>query len=122
MSIDVQKNVFRVFSCFACVPCVLHVLVFFVFLAFRCDIIVGLGTRGKTGLWATVPVAGEGGEQGATNVAFPPPLEVTIMGQGGRKGDSVAKNLHFFAISMKFHETVSSVWSRASPRQLIFKK
>ena len=78
------------FACLhVCLACCMSCV--FVFLAFRCDISFGFATRGKTGLWATVPVAGGGREQGATNIAFPSPLEGTIMGQGGRKGNYVAK-------------------------------
>ena len=68
----------------------------FVILAFGCDKILALARRKKTGLWATVPVAGEGIEQGATNVAFPPPLEGTVMGAGGRNAKYVVKYSVFF--------------------------
>ena len=65
-----------------CLACCMSRFVFLVFLAFWCDIIFGFGTRGETGLWDTDPVAGEGREQGATNVAFPSPLEGTIKVNG----------------------------------------
>ena len=43
-----------------------------------------------------------GREQGATNVAFPPPLEGTIVGAGGRNGKDVVKKSTFCAFLRKF--------------------
>ena len=59
---------------FACVLCVLHFLFLSFFLAFGCCINFGFGKRGKTGAWAPDIVAGEEGEQEATNAAFCPRL------------------------------------------------
>ena len=78
--------------------------------------VFGSGTRGKTGLWATVRVSGEGREQGATNVAFSPPLKGTVMGEGGRNVKYVAIFLIFPVYWRKNYETVSIVWPRAAPR------
>ena len=74
----------------------------------------------KPCLWATVPVAGQGGSQGATNVAFPPPLEGTVMGAGGRNANYVVKNSICFCTFANIYETVSSVWPGAPPRWKFF--
>ena len=59
--------------------------VFEFFLAFGCCIIFAFGMRGKTGAWAPDIVAGEEGEQEATNAAFCPRLREQLWGPGGER-------------------------------------
>ena len=78
MSIGVRKK--RVSHvCLAC--CMFCFLSFF--LAFGCCISFGFGMRGKTGAWAPATVAGEEGEQEATNAAFRPCWREQLWGQWG---------------------------------------
>ena len=65
--------------------CVLHVLFLSSFLAFGCCISFGFGMRGKTGAWAPDIVAGEEGEQEATNAAFRPRWREQLWGHGGER-------------------------------------
>ena len=81
--------------CGPCVPCVLHVLFFEFFLAFGCCKFFAFGLREKTGAWAPDIVAGEEGEQEATNAAFRPRWREQLWGPGG-KGNLFVKKLHFF--------------------------
>ena len=71
--------------CGPCVPCVLHVLFFEFFLAFGCCTIFAFGLREKPGAWAPDIVAGEEGEQEATNAAFRPRWREQLWGQGGER-------------------------------------
>ena len=81
-------------TCLACASCVLHVWVCVLWLLGATNF--RLWHAGKNGPWSHCSCCGGGEEQGATNVAFPSPLEGTIWGAGGRKGKCLVKKLYFF--------------------------
>ena len=112
MSIGVRKNFFRM--------CALRVAFFVLsfFWAFGCWINFAFGTRGKTGAWAPDIVAGEEGEQEATNAAFRPRWREQLWGPGG-KGNFFVKNYTFSCIFLKIREAVRSVWPGVLPRRKI---
>ena len=66
------------------------------FLAFGCWIHFDFGMRGKTGAWAPDIVAGEGGEQEATNAAFRPRRGEQLWGQWG-KLNFICKKITLFS-------------------------